>query len=92
MAFTGTHSPLVGGTRGRQPVAACSKQFDFYASDLVRENPFTEKNDAAAVDRARLHLSKFSGTERIYQFMLSDASRSAKKINFNEQFPGRLKW
>jgi type VI secretion system protein ImpL len=64
------------------------KQFDFYAEDLARANPYTEKNDAAAVDRARQHLSKFSGTEQIYQFMLSDASRRAKKINFNEQFPG----
>jgi type VI secretion system protein ImpL len=64
------------------------KQFDFYSEDLARGNPFSEQNDAAAIDRARLHLSKFSGTEQIYQFMLSDASRRTKKINFNEQFPG----
>jgi type VI secretion system protein ImpL len=64
------------------------KQFDFYSEDLARGNPFSEQNDAAAIDRARLHLSKFSGTEQIYQFMLADASRRAKKINFNEQFPG----
>jgi type VI secretion system protein ImpL len=64
------------------------KQFDFYSEDLARGNPFSDQNDAAAIDRARLHLSKFSGTEQIYQFMLSDASRRAKKINFNEQFPG----
>jgi type VI secretion system protein ImpL len=64
------------------------KQFDFYSEDLARGNPFSEQNDAAAIDRARLHLSKFSGIEQIYQFMLSDASRRARKINFNEQFPG----
>jgi type VI secretion system protein ImpL len=64
------------------------KHFDFYAEDLVRGNPFNEKYDLAAVDRARLHLSKFSGMEQVYQFMISDASRRAKKINFNEQFPG----
>ncbi len=68
------------------PLAA--KQFDFYAEDLLRGNPFTEKNDIAAIDRARLHLSKFSGIEQIYQFMISDASRRTKKVNFNEQFPG----
>ncbi|MBN1566679.1 MAG: hypothetical protein JXA73_02455 [Acidobacteria bacterium] len=68
------------------PLAA--RQFDFYAEDLVRGNPFTEKNDIAAVDRARVHLSKFSGIEQIYQFMISDASRRANKINFNEQFAG----
>jgi len=65
-----------------------TKQFDFYAEDLVRGNPYSEKSDLAAVDRARLHLSKFSGIEQIYQFMISDASRRVKKINFNEQFPG----
>ncbi len=65
-----------------------AKQFDFYAEDLPRGNPYSEKSDLAAVDRARLHLSKFSGSEQIYQFMISDASRRAKKINFNEQFPG----
>lgn len=65
-----------------------TRQFDFYSEDLVRGNPFTEKNDIAAIDRARIHLSRFSGIEQIYQFMLSDASRRAKKINFNEQFPG----
>ncbi|MBN2319175.1 MAG: hypothetical protein JXR49_08855 [Acidobacteria bacterium] len=65
-----------------------TRQFDFFAEDLPRGNPFTVKNDIAAVDRARLYLSGFSGMEQIYQFMLSDASRRAKKINFNEQFPG----
>ncbi len=64
------------------------KQFDFYSEDLARANPFTDKNDAAAIDRARQHLSRFSGTEQIYQFMLADASRRSKKVNFNEQFPG----
>jgi type VI secretion system protein ImpL len=64
------------------------KQFDFFAEDLARGNPFSEKNDFVAIDHARLHLSRFSGIEQIYQFMLSDASRRAKRINFNEQFPG----
>lgn len=64
------------------------RQFEFYAEDLARANPFSEKNDSAAVDRARRHLSMFSGMDQIYQFMLSDASRRAQKVNFNEQFPG----
>jgi type VI secretion system protein ImpL len=64
------------------------KQFDFYSEDLPHGNPFSDQNDATAIDRARQHLSKFSGVEQIYQFMLADASRRAKKINFNEQFPG----
>jgi type VI secretion system protein ImpL len=65
-----------------------TKQYDFYAEDLLRGNPFSDKNDPATIDRARMHLSKFSGIEQIYQFMISDASRRAKKINFNEDFPG----
>ena len=64
------------------------KQFDFYSEDLPHGNPFSDQNDASAIDRARQHLSKFSGAEQIYQFMLADASRRARKINFNEQFPG----
>lgn len=79
-------------SEGRQVDPALIKlaamQFDFYAEDLVRANPFSEKNDVEGVDRARQHLSKFSGVEQIYQFMLADASRRSKKINFNEQFPG----
>ncbi len=65
-----------------------TRQFDFYADDLARSNPFNEENDVAAIDRARVHLSKFSGIEQIYQFMLSDASRRVPKANFNERFPG----
>jgi type VI secretion system protein ImpL len=64
------------------------KQFDFYSVDLARGNPFSEQNEASVIDRARLHLARFSGTEQIYQFMLADASRRARKVNFNEQFPG----
>jgi type VI secretion system protein ImpL len=71
-----------------QLLPLAKKQFDFYSEDLPHGNPFSEQNDAAAIDRARQHLSKFSGMEQIYQFMLADASKRAKKINFNEQFPG----
>ncbi len=71
-----------------QLLPLAKKQFDFYSEDLARGNPFSEQNDSAAIDRARLHLAKFSGIEQIYQFMLADASRRAKKVNFNEQFPG----
>ncbi len=75
--------------RAVEPILPLAKkQFDFYSEDLARGNPFPEANDPGAIDRARKHLSGFSGTEQIYQFMLADASRRAKKFNFNEQFPG----
>ncbi|MBL0158442.1 MAG: hypothetical protein IPP47_15260 [Bryobacterales bacterium] len=86
-------SPLLvqrwGAGRNVEPILPLArKQFDFYSEDLARGNPFTEQNQAEAVDRARVHLSKFSGTEQIYQFMLADAGRRSKKVNFNEQFAG----
>ena len=81
-------SRWAGGRQVDNILPLAKKQFDFYSADLARSNPFSEKNDGATIDRARLHLSKFSGIEQVYQFMLSDASRRAKKINFNEQFPG----
>ncbi len=86
-------SPLLvqrwGAGRTVEPILPLArKQFDFYSEDLARGNPFAERNEAEAVDRARVHLSKFSGTEQIYQFMLADAARRSKKVNFNEQFPG----
>ena len=64
------------------------KQFDFYSDDLKIANPFSSLNDAGAVGRARDYLSKFAGVEPIYRFMLSEASRQNKPVNFNKSFPG----
>jgi type VI secretion system protein ImpL len=64
------------------------KQFDFYSDDLKIANPFSSQNDAAGVERARDYLSKFSGPQAIYRYMLSEASRLNKPVNFNKQFPG----
>ncbi len=64
------------------------KQFDFYARDLKQENPFSSENDAPTVDRSRRYLAQFSGTERVYQFMLAEASRRNPPVNFNQKFPG----
>ena len=76
---------------GLLPLAG--KQFDFFAEDLARGNPFSEKNDFAAIDHARLHLSKFSGVEQIYQFMLSDASAALKESTSTSNIPApRRSW
>ncbi|HUS08497.1 MAG TPA: ImcF-related family protein, partial [Bryobacteraceae bacterium] len=64
------------------------KQFDFYSEDLKASNPYSSENDAAAVDRGRRYLSQFSGSERVYQFMLAEASKKNPPINFNRKFPG----
>ncbi|MFN3322439.1 MAG: ImcF-related family protein [Bryobacteraceae bacterium] len=63
-------------------------QFDFYSEDLPLGNPYSREPDAPTVDRSRRYLAQFSGIERVYQFMLAEASRKNPKINFNARFPG----
>ncbi len=79
-------------SEGRNPeadrLALVRKQFDFYAEDLVLSNPFSSQNDAGLVDRGRRYLSQFAGLERVYQFMLAEASKQNPGFNFNQKFPG----
>lgn len=64
------------------------KQFDFYSEELKFANPFSSENDTLAIERARKFLAQFAATERIYQFMLAEASRRNPAINYNRQFNG----
>src|ERR1022692_1872498 len=79
-------------TRGRNVdpdrLALAQKQFDSYAEELKEENPYTSENDTLAIERARSYLKQFAGTERVYAFMLSEADKAGKPINFNRDFPG----
>ena len=63
-------------------------QFDFYAQDLQHGNPYSADNDSAAVDRTRSYLSKFSGVQRVYQFLLAESAKKNPPTNFNRKFPG----
>jgi len=63
-------------------------QFDFYAQDLQHGNPYSTDNDSAAVDRSRSYLSKFSGVQRVYQFLLAEAAKKNPSTSFNRKFPG----
>jgi type VI secretion system protein ImpL len=69
-------------------VQLAQKQFDFYSEQLKNANPFSSENDTLAVQRARDYLSQFSGAERVYRFMLAEASKADPSINFNRKFPG----
>jgi type VI secretion system protein ImpL len=69
-------------------LALVRKQFDFYGEDLRLANPFSSQNDAGLVDRGRRYLSQFAGLERVYQFMLAEASKQNPSLNFNQKFPG----
>jgi type VI secretion system protein ImpL len=70
----------------RQQLA--QKQFEFYAEELKEENPFSNENDSAAIEKARRYLANFKGTERVYAYMLSEAGKTNPPIDFNRQFPG----
>ena len=69
-------------------IQLAQKQFDFYSDQLKIENPYSSENDTLAVSRARNYLSQFSGSERVYRFMLAEASKASPSINFNRKFPG----
>ncbi|WP_213806538.1 ImcF-related family protein [Granulicella sp. dw_53] len=62
-------------------------QFAFYAEELTLANPYSIQPANAAVSQARNYLAGFGGFERIYQSILTAASRQAPSIDFNTQFP-----
>ncbi len=64
-----------------QSMQLAQKQFVFYAKDLKNGNPFSSTADDDAVARGRAYLSQFSGIERVYQFMLSQAGKAT--VNYN---------
>ena len=69
-------------------MALARRQFDFYADELLIKNPFSDKNDSEAIERARDYLSRFNAVESIYQFMIAEASRKNPGVNFNKNYPG----
>ncbi len=70
----------------RQQLA--QKQFEFYADELKDENPFSNENDSAAIEKSRRYLSQFAGAKRVYAYMLSEASKGNPPVDYNRQFPG----
>jgi type VI secretion system protein ImpL len=64
------------------------QQFDFYASELARKNPFSIAPEMPSVTHARSYLASFGGFERIYQQMLTAAGKAAGSIDFNRTYPG----
>ncbi len=64
------------------------KQIDFYANDLVRQDPYSIQADSGVVQHARGYLNSFGGGPRVYQAMLSDADKKNPGIDFNILYPG----
>lgn len=63
------------------------RQFDFYADELRRGNPYSIPPTMPAVTHARAYLSNFGGFERIYQSMLTAANKLSPSIDFNRTYP-----
>ena len=78
------------GNRGPDAdrLALAQKQFDFYSTELIEENPFSKENDGVAIEHARTYLKQFAGAERVYAFMLAEAGKNNPPIDYNRQFPG----
>src|SRR5215207_1275765 len=68
-------------------MALARRQFEFYATELARENPWPQAADAGVVRRARQFLHRFSGAEQIYQSMLAQANKSAPPARLAEVAP-----
>jgi len=71
--------------KDRKDLAA--SQFDFYATELAKQNPWTSGNSKILIEQARAYLKQFAGIDRYYVQLLSKASQNIRDLSFNEQFP-----
>src|SRR5579863_6198605 len=67
-----------------------AQQFAFYSTELTQDNPFAKTNDAGLVDQVRAYLKKFSGLQRLYTSMLTDARQKAHNYRFAAAHPEGL--
>ena len=68
--------------KDRKDLAAA--QFDFYATELAKENPYATGNSKIMIEGARAYLKQFAGIDRYYAQLLSKASQ--KDLSFNDQY------
>jgi type VI secretion system protein ImpL len=62
-------------------------QFDYYAVELAKENPFSTGSSRMLIEQARAYLQQFAGIDRFYAQLLSKASPNNRDLSFNEQYP-----
>ena len=72
---------------GADRESGARRQFEFYAQELTRDDPFPKDADGATVTAARRYLDQFAGLERVYAFMMADAAKRERPLNFNGRFP-----
>ena len=71
--------------KDRKDLAA--SQFDFYSTELAKENPFSSGNSPSMILHAQAYLNGFAGIDRYYVQLLGRASQTNHDISFNESFP-----
>ena len=67
-------------------ISLARQQFDFYATELAKDNPYTSDNDARLVTRSRGYLAEFVGIDRYYLPLLNEVGRNNPAVSFNRQF------
>jgi type VI secretion system protein ImpL len=64
------------------------RQFETYANELRYANPFPDTADAKTVEKARTFLRQFAKSEQIYQYMLAEAGKANRSVQFNRAVAG----
>jgi type VI secretion system protein ImpL len=67
-----------------------AQQFAFYSTELGYGNPYSNLNESALVDQVRGYLNRFSGLQRLYNSMLTDARQKSKAYRFATAHPDSL--
>ncbi len=76
-----------GQTLDADMTALARRQFEFYASELARANPFPLAADGGVVRHSREFLRRFSGADQIYQSMVAQANQAAPPAKLAEAAP-----
>ena len=79
---------VAGRTVDPAQVTLARRQFDFYTSQLIEQNPYTNDANQQVIQKARSYLAQFAGVKRVYQSMLTEANQNVKPVIFNQRFPG----
>jgi type VI secretion system protein ImpL len=72
-----------------QQLELAKEQFDFYATELTIQNPYSSTPLAGdAVAHAQRYLKNFAGIDRYYLPLLSEADGKLAAVTFNGKFKG----
>jgi len=67
-----------------------STQFDFYSSQLAKENPFSSGNSPSMIVHTQAYLNGFAGIDRYYVQLLGRAAQNNRDTSFNEEYPDSI--